>query len=192
LNSRLEKPRPIPFKTSGGRLLLDLSGVPRDPVDTIVRLRLDGPSEPLSPIDPLLGRAIPLGAANASSEYGKAFEAGNILSGKAGGFEAGIHASAYWLSKSADRPEWIEVQFAQPEKINGLVLAEPRGRYNTRAFKVEYETSDGWKTLHAGTTIGPDFALLFPPVQTQRLRLAFLEHREHVALGKFAAYRATE
>ena len=189
-NSHLKKATAIPFKTANEHLLLDLSGIPQDSVDTIIKLDLAGSADTIDPIDPLKDRAIPLESARASSEYGKTFEAENILSGKAGGFEAGIHAKAYWLAKSTDQPEWIEVRFAQPEKINGLVLAEPRGRYNAQAFKVEYDDNGKWKTLYTGKTIGPDFALLFSPVKTKKLRLTVLEHQEHVALGKFVAYRA--
>ena len=187
-NASLKEPKTIPAKTQDGRMILDLSGVPRDPVDTIVELRLDGSPDDLEPIDPLKGRKIPLKAAKASSSYGKTFKAENVLSGKAGGFEAGIHAKAYWLAKSPTKPEWIEVEFEKPEKIGGLALAEPRGRYNAQGFKVEYDDGGIWKPLYVGTTIGPDFALLFRPLKTQRLRLSITEHRKEPALGKFAVY----
>ena len=190
INAHLEKARTVPFKLQKDRLLLDLSEIPQDAVDTIIKLDLATSTDTIAPIDPLKDRAIPLKSARASSEYGKTFEAENILSGKAGGFEAGIHAKAYWLAKSADQPEWIEVKFAQPEKINGLVLAEPRGRYNAQAFKVEYDQNGKWETLYTGKTIGPDFALIFSPVKTKKLRLTVLEHQKPVALGKFTAYRA--
>jgi alpha-L-fucosidase len=189
LNKNLKAPRALPFRLKGKQLVLDLSSIPSDAVDTVVTLTLDDSAEKLAPIDPLAGRKVALESAHASSEYGKDFLAENILSGKAGGFEAGIHAKAFWLSRSADQPEWIEVKFEKPEKISGVALAEPRGRYNAEAFKLEYNDNGKWKTLYTGKTIGPDFTITFPSIKTQKLRLSILKHHQTVALGKLAVYR---
>jgi len=187
----LTKPVSVPVINSSEKLTLDLSGVTLDPVDTVIELQLDVPAEKISVIDPLpLERKVRYKAIRASSEYSKAFTIQNLLSKNKGKFEAGIHKNAYWIAKGNDKKIWIEFDFGKSKMINGLTLSEPRGRWNTEAFEIEYDDNGTWKKLYDnGSKIGSVFSLIFNPVRTGKLRLNIFKYKQTPALSEFTVYR---
>jgi len=186
-----DKPVSVPVTQTDGRLIIDLSGIEMDSVDTVAELKLATSSDTIQIIDTLpLTRKVVFDSAKASSEYSKTFTVRNLLSNNKGQFEAGIHTKNCWIAKSNDNPAWIELDFGKPETINGLTLSEPRGRNNTEAFDIEYDDNGTWKKLYDdGKKIGPAFSLIFSPLKTKRIRLNIHEYKKNPALSEVAVYR---
>jgi len=182
----------IPFKNEGNEIDLDMAGVPNDEIDTIVVMEFDKPIKDVIPID-LKNIKVPVVNASASSSYNDTnYSPKSLVSAGKGKFEAGIHRSASWVAKGAKgAPQWIQIEFAKPAKINGLVLAEPRGRFLTRKYKIEYDDNGDWKELYSGKELGTRLALIFKPVTTSKVRLTILKYApSDPGLQKFEAFAA--
>ena len=93
-----------------------------------------------------------------------------------GNFVEGKSHKGWWAAKGSDKDLWLEFDLGKPTEFNYITMAEQIRNCSTRAFVIEYETSDGWKTLYEGGQIGMDFTLRVPPTTTSKLRLRFLEN----------------
>ena len=191
-NTSMKQPVTIKSKNTDNALSFDLSNISMDPIDTVITLTLDKSASEINVIDPMPpSRHIKLTGATASSEYSPEFKASNLLTNAKGAFEAGIHRQAYWIGKNNDKPAWFKVDLGGIKTINGIQLSEPRGRYNTTAFTIEYDDNGTWKPLYTdGKSIGPSFSLLVTPVKTGKLRLNILKHKKNPTLAKFTVYKA--
>jgi alpha-L-fucosidase len=182
--------KPLPFKTDANGISLDLAKVPNDGIDTIVVLEFDKTLAGIAPID-LKTRKIPVVKATASSSYNNTSYAPDALvSKKQGKFEAGIHQSKSWVAKGAKgMTQWAQIEFAHPASINGLIVAEPKGRFLVRKYKLEYDDNGTWKKLYSDDTIGTGLSLIFKPVKTSKIRLTILKHAPYdPGLSRFEAF----
>jgi hypothetical protein len=191
MNTRLEKPVSIKPKVKNGRLILDLSGIEDDGIDTVLVMKLDRSAMDLDPID-VGGKdlEVPFAAVKASSSFSDEYAPEGIISGGKGAFEAGIHRKKDWVARGDQKPQWFEADFEKPEVISAIKLGEPRGRLLIRKYTVEYNDNGTWKTLFSGDRIGPDFAMIFDPVKTDKVRLNILEYAPNdPGLSTFKVYR---
>ena len=181
----------VKVERDGANIVLDLAGIKMVSVDTIVALTLDGPAMNLKPVD--VGRRASLERASASSCYGdgKRFGADALIRGGKGDFDAGIHRRRCWLSKGGEKPQWVEVELKEESPVNGVFLEEPRGRCVTKDFKIQYDDNGEWKTIYEGHDgIGRMFSVVFPTVNTKKLRLCVDSHGEGCpGLKTFDVYR---
>lgn len=82
-----------------------------------------------------------------------------------------------WATDGGTHQAWIAVDLGRAKSIAGVRIHED---YAGRVRKFELQRKDGpeWKTIFAGTTLGPDFSREFPPVSARELRLNILEATE--------------
>ena len=191
-NSLMDNPEKVPFANTDGKLNIDLKGIKLDNIDTVITLSLEDDAGSIKPIDPaLIIPEIRPVSISASSEYSSQYSVKNILSEKAGGFEAGIHRKAPWIAKPGSKPCQIIMNFDKPVLIGGIKLEEPRRRVNIRGFELQYYNGEKWETIYSGNDeIGIGFSLLFPPVSATKIRLNLLKFKDVPSLSRFSVYKA--
>ncbi len=182
---------PVKVNVANGKMTLDLSNATLNGLDNIVALKLDGHASEVPVITPKETK-IPVVKAEASSSYGKTMTPDALVSMKKGKFEAGIHRHKVWVARGGSGPpHWVQIEFEKPQKVGGLIIAEPSGRLLIRKFTVEYDDNGKWKELFSGGQMGTRFSLVFPPVTTKKFRLVILKHAPHdPGLARFNAYQA--
>jgi len=151
----------------------------RQPLDTIVALRLDGPAT-----EAKLGKL-----RSGSLAAGKKARASNFFRNnptyapeKAFDDDFATRWGCDWGTKSA----WLEVDLAEPATIARALLSEPYGR--VRQFALEYWDGERWRAFARGTTIGPRRVLTFPPITAQRVRLNILRCTDGPSIWEFQLF----
>jgi len=193
LRARTLEGEEIAFSFAKGRLELNLSKVERNDLDNIVVLELDGEAADIKPVDTVpKGREVSIVRAEASTQYSPKHSPDALVTGGRDEFQAGIHRKRAWVARGRPaRDQWVAIEFPKPERINAIVVAEPRGRALTRRFEIQYDAAGAWRTLYAGKEIGPNFSLIFSPLTTRKVRLKILKYvTGDPGLAKFKAYRA--
>jgi alpha-L-fucosidase len=172
-------------------IMLNLSKVKPNKIDTIVVLELKKSAADIAPIE--TANRVAVKKAEASSSYGKNMTPDCLVSGGKGAFEAGIHRRGAWVAKgNPQREQWLTIEFEKPESINALTIAEPRGRHLITDFAIEYDDNGTWHKLGGGKEIGNGFSLIFRPVKTSKLRLRIIAYKEgDPGIQRFEAFRAS-
>ena len=154
----------------------------RDPLDTIVKLELDGPAKEI----PIIA---PPGSASGSLALGKKATASvyyqsqaNYAAGKA--FDD--DSATRWGTNNDTHAAWLEVDLGTPQTFDHALLSE----YTKRIKKFELQVDEGgtWRTFHRGTTIGEDREIKFKPVTGQKVRLNLLESDAGPSLYEFQLF----
>ena len=170
---------PLPRKILGATLLngykVDFSQSERtveitlpahrlDPVDTIIKLELDGsamdiPAASLTP-------DVKAGASNV-------FQNQNAGYGPQQAFDGDLETR--WATDSGTKTAWIATDLGKPTRVDHILIAEAAS-YAGRVQKFEFQHRDGdaWKTIFEGTTLGAKFQKQFPPVTAREFRLNIL------------------
>jgi alpha-L-fucosidase len=82
-----------------------------------------------------------------------------------------------WATDGGTRTAWVARDFGQARTFAGVRIKEAfAGR--VQRFEFQYKDGADWKTILTGTTIGEDFAPVFPPVTAREIRLNILEATE--------------
>lgn len=101
----------------------------------------------------------------------------------------------YWTVNNATTQASIEVQFAEGQTFNRLLLQEyiPLGQ-RVAKFNVEVwdNTAAAWKLLTEATTIGYKRILRFPAITAERIRINILHSLACPVLSTVSAYKTTE
>lgn len=132
-----------------------------DPIDTIVRLELDGSAMEL----PALAQGAeikatssnPLKAPDPRNDPGNAFDNEPRTRWAAGNFPS----------------SWLAADLGKPRTVQRVRIEEALGEHVTR-FEFQCRVDGAWKTVFAGTTIGRWFQQSFEPVTEQEFRLNIL------------------
>ena len=149
---------PVTWKTEGDELRVSVPASIRQPIDTVVKLELDGPA---MDIEPLGGKSW-VKSAKASNVFQKQDEhaAEKAFDGD---------AESRWATDSGTHSAWIEATLPKAAKLTGVEIDEEfAGR--VEAFEFQVEADGQWKTVIAGTKLGK-FRQDFPVVSTSRIRL---------------------
>jgi alpha-L-fucosidase len=157
----------VKVEQAGGRLRLEIQPAMIDPIDTIVRLQLDGSAMDIPPI--ALPSGITATASNIFRGQGDAYGPGSAFDGD---------RKTRWATDAGTRQAWIAADLGRERNIRRVALSEALGQ---RVRKFEFQTREGaeWKTLFQGSTIGPRFVReLEAPVKAREFRLDILEATE--------------
>ena len=176
-----------------GLLVLDLSNINRNNLDNIVVLEIEGTVSDIKPIDVgMKSREVAVSKIKASSFYNKSYSPEGLIAGGKGKFEAGIHRNKEWVARgSKGKPQWVELTLDKKTKINGISIAEPRGRFLIRKYQLQYDNNGKWETITAGTKIGLDLSLIFQPIETSKVRIVIDDFApSDPGLSKFKLYKA--
>jgi alpha-L-fucosidase len=153
----------------------------RDPIDTIVKLELDGPAAAIPVIKPV--------EKSGSLAYAKTATASNFHQNdpqygpdKAFDDDYETRWGCDWGTHSC----WLEVDLGEPKTFRRAVLSEPYGR--VQEFELQVFENGQWKAFHRGTTIGERCTLEFPPATGQRVRLNLLRTTEGPSIWEFQLF----
>jgi alpha-L-fucosidase len=164
------------FQQTPEALTIALPAQARPPIDTIVKLTLDGPAIDIAPIRPKSDIS-----ARASNVYqdNPDFDADMALDGDPG---------TRWATDAGTHRAWLEVDYTKPVTLTGVRIREEYDR--VRAFEIQCRDGDTWKTLITGTTLSKSFEAKFAPVVTSRIRLNILDAVEGPSIDEFEVIRA--
>ena len=150
----------------------------RHPIDTIVKLELDGPARGLTLPPPASGSLATGKPASASNFHQKMAEYAPC---RAVDDDPNTRWGCDWGTKSA----WLAVDLAGPGTFAGAYISEPYGRVQKFELQCRDREDEAWRTFHHGTTIGEDHRIAFPPVTARYVRLNLLETTEGPSIWEF-------
>jgi alpha-L-fucosidase len=153
----------VKFAQQNGKLMLNLDAASLDPIDTTVRLELDGSAMDL----PALALTSEI-KATASNVYQRQTEE----YGPQQAFDNDPHTR--WATDSGTKQAWIAADLGKLHTIQRVRIEESySGR--VRQFEFQYRDGETWKTLFTGTNIGQWFQQKFEPVAAREFRLNILD-----------------
>ncbi len=171
---------PIPKRIVGSSLLgggkvdcrqtaegiaIRVAAADRDPIDTVIKLELEGDAMEIPPID-----IRPKLKVSASNVY-----QGNADFGPQSAFDS--DPGSRWATDAGTHRAWIAIDFEKPKRIRGVRIREAYpGR--VRKFELQRREGDSWKAFFSGTEIGADWKKEFEPITARELRLEILEATE--------------
>ena len=152
----------LEFAQQDGKLRVELAISRRQPIDTIVKLQLDGPAMDLP------AQEIPSGfRAEASNIYrNQTNDYGPQLA-----FDG--DRSTRWATDERTKQAWVAVTFLSPRTVRSVTICEAYDR--VRKFEFQWRGEGGWKTILVGTTLGSHFQKEFAPVTGREFRLSVLD-----------------
>ena len=157
---------PVEASQGDGKLVVGVRPEQRDPVDTIVRLELDGSALNL----PAVAQAPSVTATASNVYHNQSREHGPELA-----FDN--DSETRWATDEGTAHAWIAADLGRPLTIQRVRIEEA---YAGRVRRFEFQCRDGeaWKTVFTGTTLGGWFQKSFPPVTAREFRLNILEASE--------------
>ncbi|MDR2147029.1 MAG: discoidin domain-containing protein [Tannerella sp.] len=88
------------------------------------------------------------------------------------------NSATYWMpgeNRRSDRGNTFEIDTEGPLVINALIISEPAGISNVRAYKIEGQTDSDYTLLAEGETIGARKTHTFPKITVWKVRLTILQ-----------------
>ncbi len=136
----------------------------QQPIDTIVKLELDGPALDIRPV--ALPSAVKATASNIYQHMDD-YAPEMAFDGEPG---------TRWATDGGTHAAWIAVDLGKPVVIEGVKIEE---EFPGRVEKFELQAKEGtvWKTFFSGARLG-HFDQKFPPITAQHLRLNILQANE--------------
>ncbi len=159
---------PVGVRQAEGKLSISVPVPQRDPVDTVVRLELDGPAMNV----PVVAQAASVKATSSNVYMKMEHEYGADLA-----FDN--DSETRWATDSGTRQSWIAADLGRPLTIQRVRIEEASG-YTGRVKQFEFQAREGtaWRTVFTGNELGGWFQKQFPPVKAQEFRLSILEASE--------------
>jgi alpha-L-fucosidase len=159
---------PVKLSRNQGNLILELDQATLDPIDTIIRLELDGSAMDI-PVIPVSAPGSTKAAASnvfqkMTSEYGpqEAFDG---------------DPETRWATDGGTKMAWITADLGKPQRVLGVRVDEAI-ETRVRLFEFQYRDGNAWKTIFTGQKLGPSFQQKFEPVTAQHFRLNILDASE--------------
>ncbi len=166
---------------SAGGIDVSVPMTQRDPVDTIVKLELDGPAGEI-PVVKSLDRS-------GSLAFEKPATASNFFQNsqeyrpeKAFDDDLETRWGCDWGTHSC----WLEVDLGKESTFSRIFLSEPFGR--VEEYELQVLRADQWQTFHRGTAIGENRELTFPAVKGRQVRLNILKTSEGPSIWEFQLF----
>jgi len=153
---------------SEGNLVLELDPAALDPIDTIVRLELDGSAMDVPAIPVSAPGAVKTTASNVYrnmlSEYGpeQAFDG---------------DSATRWATDAGTKRAWITADLGKPQRVFGVNVDEALEE-RVRRFEFQYRDGTSWKTIFTGQKLGSSFQKKFEPLTAREFRLNILDASE--------------
>ncbi|MBC7773261.1 MAG: alpha-L-fucosidase [Pyrinomonadaceae bacterium] len=102
----------------------------------------------------------------------------------------------YWTTSDWENEPTLTISLAAPRQVSVVMLQEHiQSGQRVERFTVEAwdaqqwaTAGSGWREVASGTTIGYKKLARFPAIQTDRLRVTFLESRVRPAISEFGAF----
>jgi len=163
------------------RITVAIAAESRDPLDSIVKLQLDGRAAGIK-----LGR-LP----SESLAFGKKATASNVFQNSAE-FQPAMAVdddfTTRWGCDWGTHSAWLAVDLGEAKAFERALISEPYGR--VQQFELQAKQSDRWVTIQRGTTIGEGCLLRFPSVTARHVRLNLLKTSEGPSIWEFQLFQA--
>ncbi len=143
----------------------------QDPIDTIVMLELDRPAIQLAPAK--------VGSSTSSLSSGAKAKASNVYQNMSE-YDAGKavdgETETRWATDGGTHEAWLELDLGKNVTFTRMAIREwAEGGNRIQRFNLQFKEGGEWKTIFAGTTMGPDFTKRFEAVTARVVRLNVLE-----------------
>ena len=124
---------------------------------------------------------------SASDERGGQFKVRAVTDGK---------YDTYWATNDGVTTADLTFTFSQPTKMNRVMIQEyiPLGQ-RVKSFVVEYKKGDQWLSVKCNeetTTVGYKRLLRFEMIETEELRIRFMDARACLCINEVGAYYASD
>ncbi len=124
---------------------------------------------------------------SASDERGGQFKVRAVTDGK---------YDTYWATNDGVTTADLTFTFSQPTKMNRVMIQEyiPLGQ-RVKSFIVEYKEGDQWLSVKCNeetTTVGYKRLLRFEMIETEELRIRFMDARACLCINEVGAYYAPD
>ncbi len=159
---------PVTVTVKGDQWQVRVPAAERDPMDTIVKLELDGTAMTLTAV--ALPRLMDFAETAASNVYQQQKQFGPDAA-----FDE--NAGSRWATDGGVHQAWISAVLKQPRTLTGVRIQEAAPYFRVRRFEFQYRAGPDqpWRTLFTGKRLGGHFHRTFPPVTAQAVRLNILE-----------------
>ncbi len=170
-------------QTAGG-FTVSVPANQRDPLDTIVKLDLDGSAMDLPLATSFSGSLTQGRTAIASSEWkggGRDTSAAMAVDG---------NSPTCWAADGvvdAKSNSWLEVDLGKPETFSSVMIEEAFGK-RIEAFSLQAWKHGEWTTFLTGTNIGLNWKKTFPPVTAKRVRLLISKANDNPGISEFQLF----
>ncbi len=158
----------VQFSQQDGRLLVLIPQSSRDPIDTIVKLQLNGSALDIPVLES--ASAIKATASNTFQQEEDQFGPQNAFDDDPG---------TRWATDAGTKQAWIAADLGQAKTIAAVHIQEAvpyTGR--VASFEFQYRLDGAWQTIFTGALIGADFQKDFAPVTAREFRLNILDASE--------------
>jgi len=139
----------------------------RQEIDTIVALELDQPAMDLAPLA--------VSSLGQSLAEGKPATASNVYQNNnhyAGAMAVDGDDQTRWATDASTGPCWLEVDLGKPATFDRAMIAEcVEFGVRVKAFELQFQDGDTWRTFHSGQGIGEHQEVKFAPVTARVVRL---------------------
>ena len=100
----------------------------------------------------------------------------------------GDHATR-WATNAGVGPCWLEVDLGKPETFDRAVIDEcTEFGVRVKAFELQYQDGQQWKTFFQGAAMGPNREVKFPPRTAQCVRLNITEGAHGPTINEFQLF----
>ena len=164
----------LEFQQTESGITLTVPSADRAPIDTLIALDLDKSALDLP--------AVKVARTSASLAVGAKATASNVFQHDAGyGADKAIDddMDTRWATDGGTKQAALDVNLGKPQTFSKVAIHEWKGGgKRVRKFEFQYQDGDDWKTIFAGTTLGPNFNKSFPAVTASVVRLNILDATE--------------
>jgi alpha-L-fucosidase len=155
----------VDMKQTDEGIVLSVPASDRQPIDTLVKLDLDGSAMSLAPVS--LASGIKASASNVYHHM-EDFDAEKAFDGD---------PATRWATDDGTHQAWISTDFGKSRTLHNVVIHEEyEGR--VQKFELQYKDANGakeWRTICSGATLGKNFVKEFSPITAREVRLNILE-----------------
>jgi hypothetical protein len=142
--------------------ILEFSGKSLQPINTIVTIETSG--------NVMNVKAMEIGSQSLS--YNKKVKASsnpNADWNDASSVNNGDWAGHFWCPATEDKSPWIEIDLGKQTLVSKVLIYE--SSKSVKAFELQYESGQSWKTVYKGATIGDKAEINLPEFTAQKIRL---------------------
>jgi len=149
-----------------GDYIIEFAGKSLQPINTIVEIVMAGNVMDIKPME-IGSQSLSYNQkVNASSNPNPKWNgAASVINGDWVGHE--------WKPAKEDKKPWVEIDLGKQVKVSSAIIYES-GRA-VKAFELQFQSGEEWKTAYKGTTIGSKAEVKFPGFTAQKVRLLLTE-----------------
>lgn len=158
----------VDWKADDSDLTFTVPQENHQPIDTIIKLELDGLASDIKAIDTpvsLSGKG-DMSRISASNVYGHdpGWGPDKAVDGD---------PNSRWATDDATHQAWLEVDMRKLVTIKQIQIDEPAEYQRIQSFELQYKDGADWKIFYTGTRIGPGFETpaFDPPITCRKVRL---------------------